>query len=95
MTKPLDTPVLVARDLILEACRHRINLTLTETVCRDLANNAATALIPLLEDLQRGSVAAGTIVSDEPPPVRDPRDVVGPCGHYGCSGENCDNEPPF
>jgi len=38
--------------------------------------------------------------SDEPPSryyfgEPDPRDVRGPCGHYGCSGDKCDNEPPF
>jgi hypothetical protein len=76
MTKPLDTPVLQARDLIAEVLGHRRNLKLTDAVIRDAANNAATALIPLLEDLQRGSVAKGEIgampeaVSDEPPAVR-------------------------
>jgi len=39
-----------ARDIILQVLRHRLNLTLTEDVCRDAAANAATALIPLLEE---------------------------------------------
>lgn len=72
MNKPLNTGTLQARDLIYQVLKHRLNLTLTETVARDAANNAACALIPLLEDLQRGTVAAGEIeVTDEPPPVRD------------------------
>lgn len=61
MTKPLTTPVLVARDIILGILRHRLNLTLTETVARDAANNAAQALMDLL----------APIPSDEPPPVRN------------------------
>lgn len=106
MTKPLDTPTLQARDLILEVCRHRLGLTLTETVARDLANNAATALIPLLEDLSRGHVVRGSvegpgaIPTSEEPPVRLAKGERGVpcqktpwCGDYeGHLGECC---PPF
>lgn len=64
------TPLMQARDIILEGLRVRLNCTLTEMVARERANNIATALIPLLEP--RGNVVRGEIVaaSDEPPPVR-------------------------
>lgn len=58
---PLTTPVLQARDLIFDGIMHRAGETITEAVARERANNIATALIPLLEDLQRGAVVKGEI----------------------------------
>lgn len=78
------TPLQEAHQILLGILQHRRGLILTDTVIRDAAANAATALIPLLES--RGDVLKGTInvpspvepevtpagqrYFDEPPPVR-------------------------
>lgn len=56
---PLSTPVLQARDLIYEALLLAVGEVLTEERARERANNAATALLPLLEE--RGRVVKGEI----------------------------------
>jgi len=64
-----------ARDIILQVLRHRLNLTLTDYVCQDAANNAAQALMPLLENgiLVTGSTGGQPSEPEpEPAPYHDP-----------------------
>lgn len=58
------TKLTEARDIIAGILNHRRGLVLTDAVIRDAAANAATALIPLLDD--RYSVVRGEVETRDP-----------------------------